>query len=182
MCLKIYFKKLFWALKWSRGSFQINQITKQVLFRIFKKYTSLKVLWRNYKEEWLFPKNPINKQIPALFQTPFSSTDWAVSSIWTVKQSVILTKTNSSSGWQLMGLAHWLIVINGSSFITHCAVGPCVLSVVLDTKTAAESWVTVFTVERGKLLPPIGLRCSLRTLQGLWHDRWRVFWLQFSKK
>lgn len=66
-----------------------------------------------------------NAQSPDLIKTHFFFRQReAAFCVWTVEQSVILTKTNSSLIWQLMGLACWLIVMNGCSFITHCAVGP----------------------------------------------------------
>lgn len=77
ICVSKYTLKRFSEL-WNEAEVVFRLIKSQSRFcsEFLKKYTSLKVLWRNYKEEWLFPKTPINKQIPALFQTPFSSTDW----------------------------------------------------------------------------------------------------------
>lgn len=168
MHLKIYFKKLVWALKWSRGSFHINQITKQVLFRIFKKYTSLKVLWRNYKEERLFPKNPINKQIPALFQTHLSSTDWgrlkhlnSRAVCHSYKDKLVLRLTVNGFGplincdeWELIHnpLCSWpLCAVSGAGYkdsskkLSHCFYSG-------KRQTTAPHWPQVLTEKTARAL------------------------------
>lgn len=85
------------------------------------------------------------------------------------EHSVILTETSSSLIWQLMGSAWWLIVMNGSPFITHCALGPA-LSALQGLKNGTRRR------EGGRLLPPVGREISLAALGKVY------FWLQISRK